>query len=169
MDKLDMCDAISHRKVSFVLNPNNEWETFPPHLKSIVNGNWYEVKYFDGDTNTINPETATIPNTCGGIYVFLIKANIIPDIHLYIAYIGRAHYTGSQNLRKRVRSYASETKRLKICNMKRLWSPYLYARYLPLDDNDMIDELEDELIKSILPPFNDRYPKIYNVSMKAAF
>lgn len=169
MDKLDMCDAISCHKVSFVLNPTNEWETFPSHLKSIVNSNWYEVKYFEGDTNTINPETEKIPNTCGGIYVFLIKANIIPNVHLYIAYIGRAHYSDSQNLRKRVREYASESSRLKICQMKRLWSPYLYVRYLPLDDNDIIDELEKELIRSILPPFNDQYPDIYNVPMKAAF
>lgn len=46
--------------------------------------------------------------------------------------------------------------------MKHYWSPHLYVRYLPLEDNDTIDEIEEELIKAILPPYNDRYPGVYN-------
>ena len=105
------------------------------------------------------------------VYIFLIKPNVIADIHLYLAYIGRAKNTPYQNLRKRVREYASETERLKIVNMKRFWSPYLYVQYLPLpaESNDCIDELERELIKTVLPPFNDVYPEVYNRAMKAAF
>lgn len=55
--------------------------------------------------------------------------------------------------------------------MKRYWSPYLYVQYLPLplESNDCIDELEKELIKTVLPPFNDRYPEVYNQAMRAAF
>ena len=40
---------------------------------------------------------------------------------------------------------------------------------LPLESNDRIDELEKELIKMALPPFNDKYPEVYNQAMKAAF
>lgn len=40
---------------------------------------------------------------------------------------------------------------------------------LPLESNDCIDELEKELIKTVLPPFNDRYPEVYNQAMRAAF
>lgn len=32
MDRLDMCEAIQTHKVSFELNPTNEWESFPPQL-----------------------------------------------------------------------------------------------------------------------------------------
>lgn len=55
--------------------------------------------------------------------------------------------------------------------MKRHWSKYLYVKYLPLPtvSNDVIDELEEELIKAALPPFNDRYPKVYNQAIKSAF
>lgn len=171
MERLDMCDAVKLHQVSFVLNPSGEWESFPAPLKTLVEQPWIEFKYFLDDTGQINPAISSVPNNCGGIYAFLIKPNIIPDAHLYLAYIGRARKTTYQNLRKRVREYATEEGRLKIANMKRLWSPYLYVRYLalPEKDNDCIDELEKELIKTVLPPFNDQYPEVYNQAMSAAF
>lgn len=171
MDRQDLCDSIKLHKVPFVLNPNNEWSSFPNHLKPIVERDWLEFKYFEDDCTTINPLFHNIPNTCGGIYLFCIKPNIIPNIHLYLAYIGRAKKTPHQNLRKRVSEYAKETERPKICDMKRFWSQYLYVRYLPLpdQDNDLIDELEKALIKVALPPFNEMYPKVYNQAMRSAF
>lgn len=171
MEKLDMCDAISQHKVPFVLNPSGEWESFPIHFKTLVAQPWTEFKYFLDDTDQINPAILSVPNNCGGIYAFLIKPNIIPDTHLYLAYIGRARKTPYQNLRKRVHEYATEERRLKIAKMKRLWSPYLYVRYLalPEKDNNCIDMLEKELIKTVLPPFNDQYPEVYNQAMRAAF
>ena len=173
MERLDMCDAIQTHRVSFILNPLDVWERFPNHLKQIIGRPWKEFKYFvdiDGE-GQVNPAIADIPNNCGGIYLFLIKPEIIPDVHLYLAYIGRAHSSEHQNLRKRVREYANETDRLKIVKMKHFWSPHLYVRYLPLptESNECIDELEEELIQAVLPPFNDRYPKVYNQAIKAAF
>lgn len=87
-----------------------------------------------------------------------------------MAYIGRAKKTKYQNLRKRISEYAREKERLKIVNMKRFWSPYLYVQYLPLplESNECIDELEKELIKAILPPL-DEYPDTYNQAMRQAF
>lgn len=164
-----MCDAIKTHKVSFALNPTDEWASFPSHLQDVVRQPWIELKYFTDGAETINPEVSRIPNTSGGIYIFLIKPNVVPDVHLYLAYIGRAKLTANQNLRKRVKEYATEEKRLKIVQMKEKWGPYLYLRYLPLNDNELIDELESELIRAILPPFNDQYPEVYNVAMRAAF
>lgn len=171
MERLDMCDAIKQHKVPFVLNPSGEWESFPAHLKTLVAQPWTEFKFFLDDTDQINPAISSVPNNCGGIYVFLIKPNIVPDAHLYLAYIGRAKKTPHQNLRKRMSEYATDEERLKIANMKRLWSPYLYVRYLalPEENNDCIVELEKELIKTVLPPFNDQYPEVYNQAMRAAF
>lgn len=171
MDRLDMCDAVKLHRVPLVLNPNGEWDRFPVHLRQLVEQPWHGFKYFVDGTNQINPEISNVPNNCGGIYIFLIKPNVIPDVHLYLAYIGRAKKTDHQNLRKRVREYACENERLKIVNMKRFWSPYLYVQYLPLplESNDCIDQLEKELIKTVLPPFNDEYPDVYNQAMKHAF
>ena len=171
MNRVDLCDAVKLHRVPFILNPNDEWSKFPDHLKAIVQRPWTEFKYFVGSGNTINTAISNVPNNCGGIYLFYIKANVIPEIHLYLAYIGRARSTDKQNLRKRIRDYATETKRPKICDLKRHWSSYLYVRYLPLpqENNDLIDELENELIKAVLPPFNDKYPKVYNQAIKSAF
>ena len=44
MDRLDMCEAIKLHKIPFVLNPTNEWETFPHHLLEIVQNPWTENK-----------------------------------------------------------------------------------------------------------------------------
>lgn len=171
MDILDMCDAVKLHRVPLVLNPDGEWDKFPSHLKKLVEQPWMGFKYFVDETNRISPEISKVPNDCGGIYSFLIKPNVIPDIHLYLAYIGRAKKTKYQNLRKRISEYAREKERLKIVNMKRFWSPYLYVQYLPLplESNECIDELEKELIKAILPPFNDEYPDTYNQAMRQAF
>ena len=169
MKRLDMCNAIKEHKVSFALNPTDEWASFPSHLQAVVQRPWTELKYFVGNTKTINPAILRIPDTCGGIYIFLIKPNVVPDAHLYLGYIGRAKLTSHQNLRKRVKEYAAEETRLKIVQMKEMWGPYLYLRYLPLDNNDLIVELEKELIRVILPPFNDKYPGVYNSAMHAAF
>lgn len=51
-------------------------------------------------------------------------------------------------------------KRPKIKRMIDSWGPYLYIRYLPLDDNSIIEALEKELINKILPPFNDFIPDV---------
>ena len=71
----------------------------------------------------------------------------------------------------RVKEYAKETDRPKICEMKRHWGSYLYLRYLPMpeEDNEHIIRLEEELLKTVIPPFNDMLPKIYNQAVKAAF
>lgn len=143
MNRLDMCDAVKLHRVSFVLNPSGEWGRFPEHLKRFVEQPWGEFKYFVDETNQLNPEIVNVPSNCGGIYVFVIKPNIVSNVHLYLAYIGRAKKTAHQNLRKRVREYAAENEHPKIVKMKRFWSPYLYVQYLPLplESNDLIDEL----------------------------
>lgn len=113
MNRVDLCDAVKLHRVWFVLNPDNEWEKFPEHLKALVQQPWTEFKYFEDEMNTLSPEASNIPNSCGGIYLFYINANVIPDVHVYLAYIGRAKKTDSQNLRKRVREYATEENALK--------------------------------------------------------
>lgn len=50
MDKYDLCTFVKLHKVSFVLNPDNEWSNFPGHLKPIVEREWLEFKYFEADS-----------------------------------------------------------------------------------------------------------------------
>ena len=40
MERVDLIDAVKLRKVTFVLNPADEWERFPDDLKDIINLNY---------------------------------------------------------------------------------------------------------------------------------
>lgn len=169
-DVIDMCSEIQTHNLTFVLNPDETWKTFDKKYKEITeNGDWHEVKFLNDDGSSLNDEINMVPNNCGGIYIFILKGNIIPQSHMYIMYVGRAQNTNNQNLRKRISNYIRDN-RPKIVKMRRTWGKYLYVKYLPLEDNDIIRGLESELIRLIIPPCNDRYsPQIVNQAIQAAF
>lgn len=165
---LDLCNKMKTHKLTFLLNPDGEWDTFDSNYETILNNNWQEIKFLNETGNQLADEIYNIPNDTGGIYTFIIKPNIINGAHLYIVYIGRVQLTPNQNLRKRIREYFSDTRPL-VLLMRETWGKYLYVRYLPLTDNVQIRGLEQELIRIILPPCNDKYPGVYNLAAKAAF
>ncbi len=166
----DMCasDIQTHR-VQFILNPSDIWQTYNIKLKSITdNGNWSEIKFLSNDNNTLHSDFRKIPKNMGGIYVFVLKGGIIPNSHVYIMYVGRALLTDTQNLNKRLHRYLHDD-RPKIRALRETWGKYLYIKYLPLDDNDLIKDLESELIKVIIPPFNEQYPDVISNAVRSAF
>lgn len=114
---------------------------------------WNEVKFLN-EEGKLHEDMNTIPNNTGGIYTFIIKSDVLPEIAAYLVYVGRAQYSGtSQNLKKRCRSYLKD-KRLGIDTMRRTWGQHLYIRYTALNDNELIRDLEDYLIESLLPVYN---------------
>lgn len=38
------------------------------------------------------------------------------------------------------------------------WKPYVYISYLPIEENDVIDLVEQQLIMALTPPCNKAYP-----------
>lgn len=168
MELLDMCCKMKTHTLPFLLNPDGEWDTFDSDYQHVLDNDWQEVKFLDETGDRLSDEIRMIPNNTGGIYTFIIKPNIISDVHLYIVYIGRVQSTATQNLRKRIREYFCDTRPLVVL-MREMWGKYLYVRYLPLADNDQIRGLEEELIRVILPPCNDQYPGVYNLAKTAAF
>lgn len=166
---IDMCQKVKSSKLTFVLNPDSTWDKFNQEFNEIVSTSWQEVKFLDESCQRLHSSMEQLPNNTGGIYAFIVKPEIIPNTHLYILYVGRAKCTPSQSLRKRCSHYIAD-ERPKIYSMIHLWGKFLYIRYLPLTDNNIIDKLEKELIKAICPPCNDEYPdKILRMAMKAAF
>ena len=120
--------------------------------------NWsHEIKYLNELNNDISDEIKTLPNTTGGIYIFYLKGLNLPFIENYILYIGRCQYADQQNIRKRAKEYYSD-KRALISRMFHKWDKYLYYRYYPDVDNDRIKQNEVQLIRSILPYFNEDIP-----------
>lgn len=153
--RVDISCSVATTKIDVVLNPML-WDNFNGTLIPTVTAEWKEVKFLN-DSKQPHDDLATIPDNCGGIYAFIAKPGIIPNTHLYLMYIGRAQCTRSQNLKKRCNEYFSQD-RPKVKRMIETWGKYLYIRYLVLTDNDVIKKVEEELINSILPPFNDEIP-----------
>jgi excinuclease UvrABC nuclease subunit len=155
MEEIDIIDSLKDTKIHFWVNPKL-WDEFDEEIYTLVNRNWQEVKFLD-DNMERHPQTNELPNNCGGIYIFLAKPNKVPNSHLYLMYIGRAYYSRGQNLKKRCLEYINP-ERPKIKRLVKGWGKYLYIRYLPIEGNDIIDQIEKELINKILPPFNDFIP-----------
>lgn len=45
--------------------------------------------------------------------------------------------------------------------MRELWGEQLYFYYYPLDDDEIIERVERELIRVIIPPCNSQIPEQY--------
>ena len=166
---IDMCRAIQNNSLHFTLNPQNCWERFNADFNDIVNKDeWKEIKFLNDSATEINESINTVPNDKGGIYIFILRPNIVPCVHKYILYVGRVKCTKKQNLRKRFKEYVHDD-RSAILLMRETWGKDLYIRYLPLTDNTTICALERELIRTIIPPCNSEYPGTLNQAMNAAF
>ena len=156
-------------KNSYILAPEL-WEKF--HTEGIDNldfSKWKRVKMMD-ENGDLSDETNKIPSTHGGIYLYSIMPNVVPECGCYIMYIGMASKTKSENLRYRVRSYKNqfgeEFTRHRIHNLFVRWGKYVYVHYLPVaSSKEIIVELENRLIACLVPPYN---PDIRDANVKRA-
>ena len=145
-------------KNSYILAPEL-WEKF--HTEGLDNldfSKWKRVKMMD-ENGDLSDETNKIPSSYGGIYLYSIMPNVIPECGCYIMYIGMASKTKSENLRHRVRSYKSQFgekfTRRRIHNLFLRWGKYVHVHYLPVASNkENIEELEERLIACFVPPYN---------------
>ncbi|MEX1029107.1 MAG: hypothetical protein WDZ91_03560 [Paenibacillaceae bacterium] len=158
MEEIDLGEKINNTTVSFSLSPEL-WGAFDTNQFDLSAITFNEIKFLNDSNDDLHPDMGNIPNDKGGIYFFYIRSIIVPNTY-FLVYIGRAWYTEYQNLRKRVRSYFQKypNERPKINRMIRYWGPYLYIRYIEMTDNDIINDLEERLINSNIPPFNDKIP-----------
>lgn len=157
-----LSDNIKTHEVIYRLYPGL-WDSFDHTLIERINPVWKEVKFLNDNGDDISDEMKLLPNNHGGIYIFIIKNSILPNSSEYLAYIGRALFSDSHNLKVRCRKYFyeyfGENGRSKITRMIEKWGSHLYVKYAEIDDNDDTVKLEADLINAILPPFNDAIPK----------
>lgn len=159
MDIVDMCRREKELSVEFVLNID-KWQTVDSEIRNIVSEHWEHIKFLNDDGTDISNEISKVPNDKGGIYAFLIKPEIIPGLHMYIMYIGRARKKNGFSLQKRCKDYLTDT-RVKVAYMREMWGKELYFYYMPLEDDDLIERVERELIRVIIPPCNTQIPDQY--------
>ena len=86
------------------------------------------IKYLDSE-GKLSKELDNLPNNSGGLYLFFIQGTTVPASEKYLAYIGRAKYTDSENIQKRVKRYLWESNQ-KQCRPK--IALYILGFVLPL-------------------------------------
>ena len=154
--------------LEFELNID-KWNTMNETVKAAVSSGWQCIKYLNEDGMRVNSEITQVPNDCGGIYVFLLKPDKIPQLHRYIMYIGRARRASSFSLRRRCSQYINDS-RPKVANMMSCWGKELYLFYLPIHDtDDFIEMVERELLRVIIPPCNSEIPDHYTLPEEDMF
>jgi hypothetical protein len=158
MEWTDLAEHINLTTVDFSLS-TRLWNDFHFDEINLQTVSWNKTKFLHDNGLELSPGMRKLPNKKGGLYLFIIDSNIIPGHTKYLAYIGKAWFTPSENLRKRCSRYFNEyirnDERPKITKMIKYWGRYLYLMYIELENNDLIDELEKRLINTIIPPFND--------------
>ncbi|UTY39280.1 hypothetical protein NMU03_00115 [Allocoprobacillus halotolerans] len=174
-------DNIENEKIKFNLWKEgwDNLETFDCHGLDWKNLKWKKVRFLTDENGT---EIGLINNKVGGIYMIVCETNV-HFLHKYILYIGRAHITQNQNLRKRCKEYYNTylkyknsnlgeiriTTRPKVNMLLHIYAPYLCIYYCELSDNKIIDALEQTLIALIIPPCNKELPGKLNKAVSAAF
>lgn len=138
------------------------WNDFSVEEEIMLKLEWGETKFLNEDGTDFSDEVKNFPIDSGGIYLFIIKSNVLKGISEYLAYIGRAQFTENHNLRVRCKryltQYINENERPKITTLMNYFKDHLYIRYTKVSSNELIIKLEAELINSLLPPFNDEIP-----------
>ncbi|MDI6453538.1 hypothetical protein [Peloplasma aerotolerans] len=159
-------DTIKDLKMSTHL-----WERFNPRFDYLLDqSRWNKFKYIKKD-NTISDEISNVPTSQGGIYMFVIQPNKIYDSMLVMGYVGRALLTDNMNLRIRIRQYMDYVRypdkfeRPLIRRLFKQWKDYIYCHYITVDGNEEIENLEKEIVNSMLPPFNS---EIFDITIRAA-
>lgn len=154
-------EELKLRKVEYKLH-RKLWNQFIFPNLDISFKNWVKIKYLNTMANDLHGDVENVPSTTGGLYMFYVKCEIISGITEYPLYVGRAQYTAHQNLKKRVKEYfqkyAKNNERPKITRMFKYWDRELHLAYITLEENEGINELEKELINSLLFPMNTKIP-----------
>lgn len=141
----------------------SRWNEASVEIKKAISAlPWSDyIKYMD-DEGKISININNLPTDAGGLYLFFIQGQTLPTSERYLAYVGRALYTRTENIQKRVKRYLWESTspqgRPKISRLFRHWKDYLYIKYCYTKDNDLIKAGEATLINAILPPFNSELP-----------
>jgi len=95
------------------------------------------------------------PTTKGGVYGFVCRPSFDgPPETAYLLYIGK-----TKRFRTRYSRYLSDQAsplkaRPHIYRMLNKWGDDLWYYFAPINDVDLIDEIERSLMNSCLPPFN---------------
>ena len=110
--------------------------------------NWVSLKF-------TRSNLASVPDNESGVYAFILKPMLadLPET-AYLLYIGK-----TAEFRSRYDDYLSEQRltrfiRGRISYMLARLADHLWFYYAPVDQNEMLREVEQDLINTYIPPYN---------------
>ncbi len=91
-----------------------------------------------------------------GVYSFVAHAGVAdhPACN-YLLYVGKAQ---KQTLKTRVSQYRRVNNRNSITLMLENWRDKLHVYFAPVANRALITDIENELLKALIPPFNTALP-----------
>lgn len=159
--KIDVIQDLHNMTWTFCLS-TELWERYETNHLSVDLTKMRKMKYFGKDNYSLSEEIDNLPSDDGGIYIYTIENRLAPLLGSYIMYVGRARKTKTQNLKARAKSHYSQYRRHeeneRLERVFDYWKPYVYIWYLPIEGNDLIDLVEEQLIMALIPPCNKQYP-----------
>ena len=136
------------------------WKKFNiDDLEGIDFSKWQRIKLIE--SGVFSEKLSNIPTEYGGIYIYCIEPEIVPNTGCYVMYVGMASKTQFENLRARIKSYSKQMgeryDRDRLHRLFKKWGEYVYVHYLTIDaDRETILALEDRLIGAFgKPPCNE--------------
>ena len=143
---------------TYIMSPEL-WRKFNiDDLAGVDFSKWKRIKLIE--SGSFSDKLSTIPTKYGGIYIYCIEPEIVPNTGCYVMYVGMATKTRSENLRARIKSYSkqmgNEYDRPRLHRLFEKWEDYVYVHYLSIDaSKEIIVALDDRLIGAFgKPPCN---------------
>lgn len=138
------------------------WENFMAYDHVVNINDFKKIKYFDDNSASLSSEIDKLPLRKGGVYIYILENPILPNWGRYIMYVGRALKASGFSLRRRAKShfydYKTNDENPRLTKLFDTWNKYTYLLYLPIDGDDKIKIIENELILALTPPCNKSYP-----------
>lgn len=158
-------DGWQDREKRFIKGWSEEFVLSPDHwaLYKIGTHLDWTVEKFD------TASAGLIPNNRSGVYTFLVQPGIANHPQAsFLCYVGKAE---RQSFRRRFRQYlrekgSSNPERWHIRHMLNEWKDQIWFCYAPIDDPALINDIEEALIASYLPPFNRKFTGTVKVPMR---
>jgi len=143
-----------------ILSPRH-WEKF----SCPVNLVWKPI-HFSTD------RAKDVPNNSYGVYTFVVQPGIAQHPQCsYLLYVGKVE---RQVFRARYRQYLREKEQMQdsrrphISRMLQKWDGYLWFFYAPIENTELISQVEDALLAAYLPDHNRDFPSHVSYEHKCA-
>ena len=139
-------DELQSHRVTFAHSPTMWGKCNLP-----INLNWQSVEFGEDYLEHV-------PSDQRGVYAFMLRPDFKgPPKSAYLLYIGKTCRTFQDRYDEYLRRELRRFGRTIIGRMLERWSGHIWFHYASIEDESLIEDVEDALLNSCVPPYNQRY------------